>query len=498
MQTTPSGFTAESEDTVRSITEDFQVSWHKDTNLSGRTFTIGISIIDGSDIIGISPGAIGSPGIYNYFDEGAYVMSLGWERSLNVPLGGLSKALAEARLDNTSGRFTPRAMGGHSELYTAILPRRPAEISAGFNYNGIPQNIPQFAGISIEPPRIDSRAKDIRIKMADYTDFFENRFFDRTSMYTGQRSDQLMATFFNQLGMSTAQYDLDIGTTTIAFLIAESGKKFSEVFNGLAQAETGFIYQDEIGIFKFDNNTHWATPPHNSVVDTIYTAQVVQAYTTNINDSPLINVVEVKANPRAKVSTATMFSLATGAFIELATGVTDNFISFDNPVLGASAPTYAANSKSDGSGSNVTAQVSITKTTLFAQAAKYTINNASGATAYLTTFTVAGRWAPPIYTDGLYYRQQDDSSVTAYEERPVTIQNDNIQTLAQARTIATRLLNSYSDPENLQTIVIRAKPQLQLGDLISWQGHYWRIYDIKITFDPAAGFLQELALLQSN
>ena len=58
------------------------------------------------------------------------------------------------------------------------------------------------------------------------------------------------------------------------------------------------------------------------------------------------------------------------------------------------------------------------------------------------------------------------------------------------------ILNDFSDPENLQVITIRAIPELQLFDLISWQGRYWRIFDIKATIDPSVGFVQELTLLQ--
>jgi hypothetical protein len=128
------------------------VSWHRQSTVGNRTFTIGVSTIGGNDIIGINPGAVGSPGIYKYFDESQYLLSLAWERGLNMPTGGLVKALAEARLDNTGGRFTPRYMGGNSELFTAIQPRKPVKISAGFNYGNADNFLPQFAGIITNQP----------------------------------------------------------------------------------------------------------------------------------------------------------------------------------------------------------------------------------------------------------------------------------------------------------------------------------------------------------
>src|SRR3990167_4969708 len=108
MQSVVSGWTAEERDTVRKIAHNLQVSWKKETTIGNRTFTIGVSTIGGNDVIGINPGAVAGPGAYKYFNETDYVTELEWERGLSMPTGGLSKAMAGATLDNTSGRFTPR------------------------------------------------------------------------------------------------------------------------------------------------------------------------------------------------------------------------------------------------------------------------------------------------------------------------------------------------------------------------------------------------------
>lgn len=496
MQSVAAGFTAEARDPVRKITQNTQVAWHKQSTLGNRTFTIGTSTIGGNDIIGINPGSIGSPGNYRYFDESNYVTGLGWERGLNLPIGGISKAMAEARLDNTSGRFTPRYMGGSGELYTAILPRRPAIINAGFNYGGSDVVLPQFAGIATEIPQVDMRSRSVQIKMADYMTYFENKYVDKTVMYTAQRSDIIISNLLSQAGMSTAQYDLDQGIQNIGFLIAPAGSKFTDIIHEVVEAENGQFYQDESGTFKFENRQHWTNAPYTNVVQTIYTADVIDAYMSSRTDSHLINVVEVRANPLQKSSTTTIFTQ--GGTIELSPGNNDIFIEFANPVLQASNPVIAANTSSDGSGVSVTSTVTLKSSSVFAQNAKYTYLNSTGATAYITSMTIQGRWATPLYTDGIYFRAQDDSSVTAYQEQPLSIQNDYIQSQSWAASFANLVLSQFSEVENLQTILIRAKPYLQLGDLISWQGRYWRIFDIKSQMDPAVGFVQELTLLQRN
>lgn len=493
MQTVSAGWTAEERDPVRSIAHNLQVSWKKFSTLNARTFTIGVSTIGGNDIIGINPGAIGSPGNYKYFDESDYVTSLGWERGLNLPLGGLTKALAEAELDNTSGRFTPRHMGGSSELYTAILPRRPLIINAGFELEGIDQVIPQFAGTLNYAPEINVRNKTVRLKAADYIDFFQNRYLDQEVMFTAQSTDQVLETLMGSMGMNTAQYDLDTGINIIPFGLFEKGTRFGDIINELVQAENGHFYQDEMGIFRFENRQHWDASPYTDVQRIVLTGQVINAEAPDTDH--LINVVEVKSKVKTKQPTQTIFQLGTPILLPSQSD-TPLFINFEDPILEVTTSQYVVNTLIDDSGSDITTSVSIKSTDKFAKAMKIILTNSSAQSGYLTSLVVNGRPARTSYN--LYSRIQDDSSVTAYEEQPIVIENDYIQSESWAASLSNLLLSDFSNIENLQKITIRAMPELQLGDLISWQGRYWRVFNIVSYLNTSVGFIQDLTLLQRN
>lgn len=492
MQSVSAAFTAEEKDSVRQIAHSLLLSWKKESNLDTRTFTVGVSTIGGPDIIGINPGAVGSPGIYRYFHESDYVLNLAWERELNMPIGGINKALAEAKLDNTSGRFLPDYMGGSSELFTAILPRRPMLISAGFEAGGIDTMLPQFSGVLNKTPKIDLRDKTVHLQAADYLDFLANRFIDESAMFTGARTDVVIEDLLSDLGLSTAQYRLDPGINVIPFGMYERGDKFADVINNLVAAENGFFYQDEEGVFHFDNRQHWDSSPYTEVQRLMLTGQVISAEAPN--DDHIINVIEVLTNPRVKQSGATIFTLS--GTITLGVGDNEVFVDFENPVLAANAPSITANSAEDGSGSNMSSSVNIKQTSVFSRSAKYVLTNNSSQTIYITAMTTTGRWAVLRYDQPQYTRLRDDSSVTAYEERPLQIDNPFIQETDLARSIAQMILNDFSAPENLQRITIRAIPELQLGDLVSWQGRYWRLFGIKSQIDPAYGFVQELTMVQ--
>lgn len=490
MQSVAAAFTAEERDSTRSIVQSTQVSWHRN-KIASHVFTIGVSTIGGNDSIDANPGAIGSPGLYKYFDESSYILSLTWERGLNMPTGGLTKALAEAVLDNTSGRFTPRYMGGNSELYTAIQPRKPVIIGAGFKYGGINNTIPQFSGIISKQPALDIANKTLDFQAADYVDFFQNKFLDRDVMFTAQRSDQVLTTLSTQLGMNTAQYDYDTGINIIPFGYFPSGTKAADAIGQIVEAENGQYYQNESGIFKFENRQHWSSSPYTQVQRIISTSQVINAQAPN--QDHLINVVEINAAVRVKQPLQTIFTLAVASTLP-ANSDTSIFVNFDDPILQIVTPsTWSANSASDGSGTDLTGSVHLKTIDKFAQAAKITFTN-NGQSGFLTALLITGR--PAKVSSNIYIRRQDDSSVTAYQEQPLQINNDFIQDQNWAQSYAQMILNDFSDIENLQVITIRAIPELQLGDLISWQGRYWRIYNIRTSLDPSSGFVQELTMLQ--
>lgn len=488
MQSVSAAFTAEERDSTRGIAHSLLASWKKENSTSSRTFTIGVSEIGGEDLIGLSGiGGIGNPGDYVYTDESDYVMSMGWERELNMPVGGLSRAFADAELDNTSGRFLPSYMGGSSELFTAILPRRPVILNAGFYVSGVAEQVPVMSGLFKRQPQVDVRSRQVNIDAEDYVGFFESKYVDETSLYTGITTDVLLETIFNESGMTTAQYEIDAGLNTIPFTIIESGAKFSDIINELAIAENGHVFQDEEGIFHFWNRLHFDSGVFTSVQRTIFPHQVLNAESPN--EDHIINVVEVSGDIYEKRSTQQIFSLTEA--IPISAGVPKEvFASLEDPVLEVTGQTIAGAVNADGSGGSIT--VNVASRSVFAQAVKYVLTSSS--TGFVTQLDINGRSA--VSNENLYVRKVDDSSLTAYEERPLTINNRYIQDRSWADSLSQLILNSYSEPDNLQKITIRAMPELQLGDLVSYLNFDWRIYGIRANLDPGGGFTQELIMLK--
>ena len=205
-------------------------------------------------------------------------------------------------------------------------------------------------------------------------------------------------------------------------------------------------------------------------------------------------MVEVKSNPRGKEPQQLVWKL-NGTLEIPGSSSKEVFVNFDDPMLEILTPQfYVANTESDGGGTDKTSSISVRSFTSFARAAKIVFQNSFTDTVYITSLELYGR--PAKIQQEIYYREQDSSSRTAYEERVYSIENEYIQDATWAQSFARMVLQDFAEPENVQKLTIRAVPELQLGDWISWQGRYWRIFGIRTKLDASSGFIQELDLLQ--
>ncbi len=499
-------FSVEETDVTRRIAHGLQMAWKKDYRAGVTLFTIGVSTIGGNDLIAGPAGVQSEWNRYLYEDESAYSLGYAYERELSMPLGGLTKALAEADLSNTSGRFTPRHMGGSSALYTAVAhPRRPMVINAGFEVNGVPQTVPQFVGLTTRPPQIDTRRKEVRLVGEDFIGFIQNSYVDKSAMFTSQLSGAVIEDALSQLGFSTAQYDIDPGINIVKFGLFETGAKWGNLVNSIVQAENGHLYQDEEGVIRFEDRQHWTQFPYYNVQRVITTSQVINARSPNYDH--IVNVVEVTAKPRDVLATQLIWqtnAYAGAGVIEVpANSTAEVWANYNDPVYNVDTPIryvptatsyFIANSLTDGTGTDVTNSVTLNSITNFAQASKMVFSNSSSSPVFLTDINIWGR--PARQTGAIYYKGKVGASITAYEEHILKIENDYIQDASWAQSYAEMILADFAYPENLQEITIRAIPELQMGDLVSWQGRYWRVYGIRTMIDPSSGFLQDLKLLQ--
>jgi hypothetical protein len=477
---------------VRPLRARCLIAWTREQQATSFA-VIGSSLIGGTDIVqGVGDNAINNADLYNYFDETDRVMRLEYERHLIEPLGGTAIAMADITLDNTDLRFTPDY---NATIGTALKPNRPIKLFIGFEVNGQEMVIPIIEGLSLQPKE-NKMQRTVRLSAYDFMKFLNEK-PQETTIYQNQRSDQIIADILARAGIGSANYSLDQGLNTIGFAWFEKGQTAGNRIRKICEAEEAIFYQDEQGIFRFENRDKYSKIPYNSPVWTIEADDILEWETEASSD--IINRAIIKGSPRTVKGETEIWR--DGIEEEIPAGTTLTiWAQFDEPVSSITAPDdgfdYQAFTATAGGGSDITNDISIVITS-FTKTAKIEITNANASTAYLNLFRLRGTPATVDYEIAEVY--QDDDSVDTYNEYQEELDNEFIDDRKFARNMAQNLVRRHRNPLGVLRLKVRGIPQLQLRDQIRVKdmdlGTYknYRLIGIQGVFEPGS-FIQILTL----
>lgn len=468
------------------------IAWTRVSSVTNFAI-VGSSIVGGMDIIqGINDSAINQADSFLYFDETDRVMRIEYERNLLEPLGGMQIAMADVVLDNTDLRFTPTI---NSTIGTAIRPNRPLKMFVGFHVQGQDTMIPIIEGLTLQPKE-DKTNRTLTISAYDYLQFL-NQFPLESAIYENQRSDQIIADILSDAGIGDSSYQLEQGLNTIGFAWFEKGQTAGERIRKLCEAEEGIFYQEESGKLRFENRDKYSKTPYNAAVWTIEADDIIEWI--GQDSSHIINRAIVKGSPRSAKNEAEVWRDGVEEQIP-AGGSLTIFANFNDPVTSLTSPSsttdYTAFSGTGGSGSNVTANVSIVLTS-FTKSAKLVISNSGGAIAYVNYLRLRGIPATVDYTIQQVF--QDTTSIDDYNEQQIEIDNAFIDDTNFAANMAQNIVRRHKNPSDIIKLHVQGIPQLQLRDQIRIKdqdtGDYtnYRLVGIQGTLEPGS-FTQILKL----
>jgi len=183
--------------------------------------------------------------------------------------------------------------------------------------------------------------------------------------------------------------------------------------------------------------------------------------------SKIINRVLISGKPRSVKETAEVWR--NGVEEEIPAGTTvEVWASFQDPVTSFETmlanTDYTAFTATGGGGSDITGSISIVVTP-FAKAAKLSITNANGSNAFLNLLRLRGTPATVDYEIQEVF--QDTLSISDFNVQQVEIENDFIDDVDFAASMAQNLVRRYKNPNKLLKIQIRGIPHLQLRDKVS-------------------------------
>lgn len=447
--------------TVRRPKFKVYVAWTRLSDVTNYAI-VGSSIVGGTDIIqGTSVADINNADAFLYSDETDRVLRVEYERTIVEPLGGSTIALADILLDNSDGRFTPDM---DSTIGTALRPNRPMKIFIGFEVQGQEKLISIIEGLTLSHPFEDKSGKTAKLQVYDYMRWL-NQKPQETTIYTNQRSDEIIADILARAGVGSSNYSLDTGLNTIAFAWFEKGQTAGERIRRICEAEEAIFYQDENGTLRFENRDKYSSAPFNNYVWTIEPDDILDW--EGDNSSKIINRCIVKAQPRSVKGESEIWR--DGIEEEINAGQTLTiWANFENPASDITSPAsttdYTAYSATGGTGTDLTASLSFV-TTEFTKSAKLEITNNHGSLkAYVNFLRLRGTPATVDYSIEQVF--EDTVSITDYSENQVIIENDFIDSRTFASDIAQGIVRRYKNPRDRIILTVRGIPQLQLRDYV--------------------------------
>lgn len=391
---------------------------------------------------------------YIYREVSVKALSLNVERELLRP-SSVALAYADIVLDNSDGQFS---RGGEWGDY--MLPSRPVKIDMGFDN----QLVPQFVGLTARRPEFDEKNKTVSFHAQDFLGLLLSRPVQETVLLENYRVDEILAVLFEAVGLLPTQYSFDQATVTVPFFYANKGDSLFNVASKLVDAEVGSLFMDEFGMVRFTNRGNFV----EDMVFNFHSYWNIFDYTRRREDD-LINKVQVSSKVR-ELQPLQKYWESPGAIPVLAgqsvvvwANFNDPVKDIDEPSIGGTYSSFTCNTAEDGSGSAST-DISVTGFDEFASSAKITFTNAGSSTLFITSLVLYCK--PAFIVNELYVEDEDTTSVDAYGERLLSIENDYFSEESDATSFSTRILVEYKEPALVAELDVLGTPQLQLNDVV--------------------------------
>ena len=454
MLTTTANFEQTAKSNMRHVSWQFSAAFDRQFNAATKFFQLDVSQLDGPDLLAPDDNdTIVEWDKYAYTDYSNRVVSLEWSRE-EEPHSSLVMAMADIVLDN------------HDHLFTAddfILPYRPVRIQAGFDG----ENIPAFVGVTDGLPKPDEKAGTVSLHCIDFLYSISNRPLNQSVIYQDMRTDEIIEDLLvSQVGLTAGQYSLDTGINRINFVYFEKGQKLGDALKKLMEAEQGRLFMSELGIITFKNRAHYDDAPvwyfdRSSIIDA-----------SQPSEDDIVNVVEITSKVRTVQEKGSIFTLTEailinpGQTVDVWANFNDPVVSCDDPVplSGSTTSYYQAFTNQDGSGTEVTSNLLLGITYLFATSFKMTFNNTGGLAAWLTKIELFGEPATNIAP--LFVREVDQASIDKYDERVLSIDNEFFTDENSMSSMAQIILDDYSEYGDIFDSNVKGNMALQVGDTI--------------------------------
>ncbi len=312
---------------------------------------------------------------------------------------------------------------------------------------------------SIEPLGGVKRQRVTNCIALDWMDTAASAKLSQVALQINKRSDEVFTAVYNNLARPAPSVTTGTGASTFAFAldnVQDESTTVLSAFQTIAASEVGFIYVKGNttlgGELVFENRTARQVTSSSA---TINNDMLEMSTSRSIKD--LMNDIKVETFPRLvdAASTSVLYllqnantSITGGATLSIDASYTDpnqkaSRVGGTAMVTPVAFVDYLMNTQADGSGSDLTASLSIVET-FGANSAKLVLTNNSSQTGFLTLLKLRGKG---IYTyDHTISSSIDASSQYDYGINTLSYSMPYEDTLTVGQNAADYFLSLYKDP----------------------------------------------------
>jgi hypothetical protein len=416
-------------------------------------------------------------------DESDRVIGIRTDRGRDRMLGdrgpqNMKIGRATIDLDNKNNRYDP--FNSNSPLYPNIKPRREAQlqVSSGGTLYGV------FRGFIRNPSTrkyADPKAQlviedgwrllqDQEVSRAVEEDIGEGEAIEKILTAAGWPTKNWAwgVTGQAEWGVNTRWADpnqirswgLDIGTSSdvIPYWWAE-GSAITEI-NNLIKATFGLVWIGTGGKFYFRGRNQLIG---QSVDVTITQDEILKDFDIGQPSENIKNTIEINAYPITINQNVTLWNLRDKIFV--ASGDTETVtatfqyaaIVIDTP---AANTDYTANTSEDGSGDDITSDISVSLTR-YGKSARIEITNNGSQSGYITSMRLQGDELDN--SESISVLAENSTSQNDYGTQSLTIDVPWIQEFQVAKSYSLWLKSWLADPTTRPAVTIEYRPSLQFG-----------------------------------
>ncbi len=399
---------------------------------------------------------------------------------------------ATLTLDNSDQRFNPWNVS--SPLYGNVKPGRRVKITVtigGTTYSvftgriDLPKQIISTAGAA--PREIVITAMDgwdwlrsQRVNVALFANILTGDAIVEVLSAAGWIESGVWILGTSALGSTTVlggagyseQYDINAGVDTIPYWFTEDESAAAAV-NDLIDSELGRAEIDADGKFIF--RSRWAS--FGAAADVVLTDAMISEVAVPTPWEGVKNLIRITVNPRNLTTTQVIWStvdvpsIVAGGSVTIwaefrdANGARSPATSVVTPVA---MTDYTANSAANGSGTDLTANISIV-ITKFSSTAELVVTNSAAVTAYLTFLQLRGVIVQALSSHAII--QEDATSEATWGKRDVTRDLRWQQSTDHANDLALYLLSRLKDPQVNPSVYFETRDEsleYDVGDKVGW------------------------------